>query len=189
MKGLSHYKPVGPHFIEGSSELLAENHWYAVHTRSRFENKVYNGFISKSIRAFLPRVQVMSRRKDRRKKIMVPMLPGYIFVNVRMDPYTYWDIIKTVGVVRIVNFKGIPVPAKEEEISNLMILDGTDRTVQNRSYMRRGDRVMIMEGPFKGLVGIYVRHKNKADRVVINIELLNRSMEVELEDWLLEKIP
>jgi transcription antitermination factor NusG len=189
LKGLQPYSPIEPHFIEKSTQLLAENHWYAVHTRSRFERKVYDGFMSKSIRAFLPRMQVMSRRKDRRKKILVPMLPGYIFVNVRMDPYTYWDIIKTVGVVRIVSFKGIPVPASEEEISNLMILDGTDRTVQNRSYIRKGDRVMIMEGPLKGLVGIYLRHKGRADRVVINIELLNRSMEVELEDWLLEKIP
>lgn len=176
------------HFIETPSELLSENHWYAVHTKSRFENKVFDGFTAKSIKAFLPKVQVMSRRKDRRKKIYVPLLPGYVFVNVKMNPENYWNIIKTVGVVRIVSFKGIPVPAKEEEISNLIILDGTDRTVQNRSYIRRGDRVMIMEGPLKGLVGIYLRHKGKADRVVINIELLNRSMEIELEDWLLEKI-
>lgn len=163
--------------------------WYAIHTRSRFERKVYEAFCGKSIEAFLPKKQVMSRRKDRRKKILVPLLPGYVFVQFDMNPETYWQIIKTVGVVRMVGFDGKPVPSRDEEISFLMILDGTDRTVQNRAYMKRGDRVMIMEGPLKGLVGFYLRHKGQSDKVVVSVELLQRSLAVEIEDWALEKVP
>lgn len=168
------------------SQILTK--WYAVHTRSRFEQKVYDGFCGKSIEVFLPKAQVMSRRKDRRKKILIPLLPGYVFVHSDLEPEEYWDIIKTVGVVRMVGFEGKPVPAKEEEISSLMILDGTDRTVQNRTYMKSGDRVMIMEGPLKGLVGFYLRHKGQSDKVVVSVELLHRSLAVEIEDWALEKI-
>ena len=76
-----------------------------------------------------------------------------------------------------------------KEISSLMILDGTNRTVRNRNYMKRGDRVMIMEGPLKGLVGFYVKHRGRSDKVVVSIELLQRSLAVEIEDWALEKIP
>ena len=162
--------------------------WYAIHTRSHYEQKVYDGFCGKSIETFLPKVQKMSRRKDRRKKILVPLIPGYIFVHFDMNPIAYWDIIKTVGVVRMVGFEGKPVPASEEEISSLMILDGTDRTVQNRAFMKRGDRVMIMEGPLKGLIGFYLRHKGQSDRVVVSIELLRRSLAVEIEGWALEKL-
>ena len=162
--------------------------WYAIHTRSRFEQKVYDGFCSKSIETFLPKVQVMSRRKDRRKKILIPLLPGYVFVHTDLKPEQYWDIIKTVGVVRMVGFEGNPVPANDREISSLMILNGTDHTVQNRAYMKRGDQVMIMEGPLKGLIGFYLHHKDHNDKVVVSIELLNRSLEVEIEDWALEKI-
>ena len=163
--------------------------WYALHTRSRFEQKVYDGLCGKSLEAFLPKVQVMSRRKDRRKKILVPLIPGYVFVRSPLDAEEYHRIIKTVGVVRIVSVKGRPVPADDQEISSLMILDGTDRTVQNRAYMRKGDRVMIMDGPLKGLTGFYLRPKGKTDRVVVSVELLQRSLEVEIEDWALEKIP
>ena len=163
-------------------------HWYAIHTRSRFEQKVYDGLCAKSIEVFLPKAQVMSRRKDRRKKILVPLLPGYIFVHMDMAPEHYWDVIKTVGVVRMVGFEGRPVPADEEEVRSLMILDGTDRTVHNRAYMKRGDRVMIMEGPLKGLVGLYKRHRGQSDRVVVSVELLKRSLAVEIEDWALEKL-
>ena len=162
--------------------------WYAVHTRSRFEQKVYDGIFGKSIEVFLPRIQVMSRRKDRRKKILVPLLPGYVFVRTDLNPEEYLNILKTVGVVRMVGFKGKPVPARNEEIASLMILDGTDRTVQNRAYMNKGDMVMIMEGPLKGLTGFYLGHKGGSDKVVVSIELLHRSLEVDLEDWTLEKI-
>ncbi|MFO7785002.1 MAG: UpxY family transcription antiterminator [Desulfatiglandales bacterium] len=162
--------------------------WYALHTRSRFEQVVYNGLRGKSLEAFLPRVQVMSRRKDRSKKILIPLLPGYVFVQSDMDPHRYWEIIKTTGVVRIVAFKGRPVPANDQEIDSLMILDGTDRTVENRSFMKKGDRVMIMDGPLKGLVGYYLKHKNNSEKVVVSVELLKRSMAVEIDGWALEKV-
>ena len=161
--------------------------WYALHTKSRFEQKVHDQLCRKSLETFLPRVEVWSRRKDRRKKILVPMLPGYVFVRSQLEAEEYYHIIKTIGVVRMIAFKGKPLPANDDEISSLMILNGTDHTVQNRSYMAKGNQVMIMEGPLKGLIGIYLRHKAKS-KVVVSLDLLQRSLEVEIEGWALEKV-
>ena len=161
--------------------------WYAVHTRSRFEQKVYTGINGKSIEVFLPRIQVMSRRKDRRKKILVPLIPGYVFVHTTLDYEEHLNILKTVGVVRMIGFEGKPIPVNDHEIASLKILDGTDRTVQNRDYIKTGDRVIIMEGPLKGLMGFYLHHRGQS-KVVVSVELLHRSLEVEIEDWALEKI-
>ena len=163
--------------------------WYAIRTRSNFEQKVYDILCNKAIEAFLPRIMVMSRRKDRRKKIYVPMISGYLFAHTDLNPEEHIRILQTVGVVNIVGVKGHPVPANEDEIASLMILDGTDHTVQNRSYMKTGERVMIMEGPLKGLSGFYIRHKDKSEKVVVSIELLQRSLEVEIDGYALEKLP
>jgi len=162
--------------------------WYAIHSRSRHEDVVLNGLKKKFIEAFLPKMQVMSRRKDRRKMILVPILPGYVFVHSDLNLNQYWDIIKTYGVVRILGIQGKPVSVRDEEIASLKTLHGTDRTVRNQAYMKEGDRVMIMEGPLKGLTGFYLRHKGKVDKVVISIELLQRSLVVEVEDLTIEKI-
>jgi len=162
--------------------------WYAIHSRSRHEGVVFDGLRKKSIDAFLPKVEVMSRRKDRRKRILVPLLPGYLFVHTDLDSYHYWDIITTYGVVKIVGIKGKPVPVKQEEILSLQILNGTDRTVRNQAYIKRGDMIMIMEGSLKGLTGFYLRHKGKSDKVVVSIELLQRSLAIEIESWIVEKI-
>jgi len=162
--------------------------WYAIHARSRHEDVVFQGLRKKLVEAFLPKIQVMSRRRDRRKRIFVPLLPGYVFVHTDLNPHQYWDIIKTYGVVRIIGVKGKPVPVQDEEIASLQILHGTDRTVRNQAYMKTGDRVMIVEGPLKGLTGFYLRHKGKSGKVVVSIELLQRSLAVEIENWIVEKI-
>ena len=105
-----------------------------------------------------------------------------------LNPDHYWDILKTYGVVRIIGTKGKPLPVRDEEIASLQTLHGTDRTVRNQAYMKKGNTVMIMEGPLKGLTGFYLRHKGKSDKVVISIELLQRSLAVEIENWAVEKI-
>lgn len=173
-----------------NSEDMRENkrQWYAVHARSRHEDVVFHGLERKTIEAFLPRVEVMSRRKDRRKRILVPLLPGYLFVHTDMNPNQYWDIIKTYGVVRVIGIEGKPVPVKDEEVVSLRILDGTDRTVRNQAYIKQGDKVMIMEGALKGLTGYYMKHKGQSDKVVVSIELLQRSLTVEIENWRVEKV-
>ena len=162
--------------------------WYAIHSRSRHEDVVFNGLSKKSIETFLPKAQVMSRRKDRRKRILVPLLSGYVFVRSDLSPEHYLDILKTYGVVRIIGINGLPVPIKDSEILSLQILNGTDRTVRNREYVKEGDRILIMDGPLKGLTGFYLRHKGKSDNVVISVELLQRSLVVEIENWRVEKV-
>lgn len=162
--------------------------WYAVHTRSRFEHIVREALGAKNIEAFYPRMLVMSKRKDRRLKIQVPILPGYVFVHSRLEAEEHLNILKTPGAVRFIGFDGTPAPADDAEIDSLKILDGTDRTVQNREYINRGDRVRIIEGPLEGLIGFYSRHKGKTGRVVVSVELLRRSLSVEIDDWVVERI-
>ena len=55
--------------------------WYVLHTKSRFENVVYDGLCKKSVDVFLPKVMVRSKRRDRKLMIRVPLFPGYVFVK------------------------------------------------------------------------------------------------------------
>jgi len=79
--------------------------WYAIYTRSRHEEKVYTGLRNKDFEVFLPKAETWSRRKDRRKKILLPLFPGYVFVHSRIDNHIRHDILKTIGVVRILGFQ------------------------------------------------------------------------------------
>ncbi len=54
--------------------------WYAIHTRSRHEKQVDLFLSERGIETFLPLVHTLSRWKDRKKYVDLPLFPGYMFV-------------------------------------------------------------------------------------------------------------
>ena len=167
----------------------AEQAWYVLHTRSRFEQVVFDGLEGKRLETFLPKITVMSKRRDRRKKIRVPLFPGYIFVKSDLNAYERLEIVKTVGVVRIVGNKDGPVPVPDESIDSLRIMVVGDHDVHTgQMRLKKGDRVMVVEGPFAGVTGIFVRYKG-AHRVVVSVEALGQYAGVDVPEEYVEKIP
>jgi len=166
-----------------------ERAWYVLHTRSRFENVVFEGLDGKKLETFLPKITVMSKRRDRRKKIRVPLFPGYVFVKSDLNVYERLEIVKTVGVVRIVGNKDGPVSVPEESITSLQIMVVGDNDVHTgKMRLKHGDRVMVVEGPFAGVSGIFVRYKG-AQRVIVSIEALGQYAAVDVPEEHVEKIP
>ena len=90
--------------------------WYVLHTRSRFETVVHDGLTKKAHDVFLPKVRVRSKRRDRKVMIDVPLFPGYVFVKSNLHPTHHIDIVKTVGAVRLIGNKQIPVAVPDETI-------------------------------------------------------------------------
>jgi len=162
--------------------------WYAVYTRSRHEEKVYSRLKNKDFEVFLPKAETWSRRKDRRKKIWVPLFPGYIFVQNQLDNCSHHDILKTIGVVRIMGIKGHPMPIPEEEIVSLKLMVNSGQLVFPHDYIKTGDKVTVIDGPLEGVVGTILRSNSKKDKFVVSISLLQRSIAVEMNEWAVQKI-
>ena len=93
--------------------------WYCIHTRSRHEEVVFQRLEDKKIHSFLPRLEVWSRRKDRRKKIQKALFPGYLFVHGILDPLHRLEILKTAGVVRILGNEKGPSPVPDFQIDSI----------------------------------------------------------------------
>ncbi|MBT8406040.1 MAG: antitermination protein NusG, partial [Deltaproteobacteria bacterium] len=73
--------------------------WYAIYVQVRHESKVYSRLLGKSFECLLPQIERWSRRRDRRKKIQVPIFPGYLFIRAALDNYEQVRILQTPGVV------------------------------------------------------------------------------------------
>jgi transcription elongation factor/antiterminator RfaH len=169
--------PDGPATLIG--DLLVPR-WYVLHTRSRFESVVVDGLSRKQVEAYLPRITVPSKRRDRRQMIQVPLFPGYVFVRSDLNPYQQLEIVKTVGVVRFIASRQGPLPVGDEVISSLRIMVTADRQIITGRRLRLGDRVMVVEGPMSGVVGSFVRYRGRG-RVVVNIEALGQYAAVEID--------
>jgi len=157
--------------------------WYVLHTKSRFENVVNDGLIKKSIEAFLPKIKVRSKRRDRKAIIRVSLFPGYLFVKSNLNPYEHIEIVKTVGAVRIVGNKDGPLAVPQGNIESLKIMVAGNNDVTTGKHFRKGDMVMVINGSFAGVTGTFIRYKGK-ERVVVYIESLGQfaSVEVSADD-------
>ncbi len=165
-----------------------EDAWYVLHTKSRFENVVHEGLLKKNLDVFLPKIKVQSKRRDRRLMIMVPLFPGYLFVRTDLNPHRHLEIVKTVGAVRLIGTKQGPVPVPDDTIASLEIMISTELPVATGSRLQKGDRVMVISGPFAGVTGTFVRYRGKR-RVVVNIEALGQYAGVEVDDSDVEPLP
>jgi transcription elongation factor/antiterminator RfaH len=168
------------------SEL--EKLWYVLHTKSRFENVVNDGLLRKQIEVFLPKMTVKSKRRDRKAMIRVPLFPGYVFVKTDLHPHHHLEIVKTAGAVRLIGSHQGPVPVLEETVESLKIMVSTDLPVNTGDRLQKGDRVMVVLGPFAGVTGTFVRYGGQG-RVIVNIEALGQYAGVEVSEEDLEILP
>jgi transcriptional antiterminator NusG len=155
--------------------------WYVLHTKSRFENVVHDGLGKKSIEVFLPKITVRSKRRDRKAMIRVPLFPGYLFVKTDLAPESHLEIVKTAGAVRLIGSKQGPVSVPEETIDSLKIMVAGDHLVTTGCNLKKGDKVLVVSGPFVGVAGTFVRYGGKG-RVVVNIEALGQYAGVEVSE-------
>jgi transcription elongation factor/antiterminator RfaH len=165
-----------------------ERLWYVLHTKSRHEKVVNDLLLKKSLEAYLPLVTVRSKRRDRKVMIRVPLFPGYLFVKTDLHPNSHLEVVKTAGAVRLIGNKLGPVPVPDETVDSLQIMVESNHPVTTGHRLKSGDRVMVVYGPFAGVVGNFVRYGGKG-RVIINIDVLGQYAGVEVGEEDIEIIP
>src|SRR5207249_1760602 len=99
-----------------------ENHWYAVQTRSRHEKQVAQMLQRIDLETYLPLLKTWSRRLDRKQKIEVPALPGYLFVRCALLPERRAAIKRALGVVGLVESCGRPCVIPPAQIDSLQVV-------------------------------------------------------------------
>lgn len=164
--------------------------WFALLTRSNFEQTVYSRISKKKIEAFLPSTKKHSTRKDRKLMIETPLFPGYLFVKSTKAPVDQLPILKTLGAVRFLGNSTGPVAVPENQIESLKRLTSVTQDLVTGSIikLKKGDPVIILEGPMAGLKGEFFEHKGRC-RVIIKVDLLGRYAGVEVDFDKVEKIP
>lgn len=170
--------------------MIEPSNWFALLTRSNFEQIVYNNIIQKQIPAFLPLTKRRSRRKDRNLMIEAPLFSGYFFVKSTFDPYDQLNILKTFGAVKLLGNKSGPVPVPQSQIESLKIMTSAnvDLITGSTVNLKKGDPVMILKGAMAGVKGEFSRHKGKG-RVIIKIDIMGQYAGVEVIESNIEKVP
>jgi len=162
--------------------------WFCLYTRSRHEEVVQQRLEEKNIHVFLPLIEVWSKRKDRRKKIKKPLFPGYLFFYEKLNPANRLAILKTLGVVKILGNEKGPVSIPEVQIESIRKTLSSQAAISPFPYLREGQLVRVTEGPLRDCEGFLLKIKEGKQRLVISLDLLKRSVCVEIDGISVEPV-
>jgi transcription antitermination factor NusG len=159
--------------------------WYALYTNARHEKVVAKQLEERRIETFLPLYRTWHRWKDRRKQVELALFPSYVFI--RIEEQQKLPVLKVPGAVHVVSFNGKMAALPEREIEALRNALENEIYAEPCPYLRVGRRVRVVRGPMMGAEGILSRKKDKC-RVVISVDVLMRSVAVEVDGTDLEAI-
>jgi transcription antitermination factor NusG len=161
---------------------ISTHFWYALQVQPRLANAASSVLRSKGYEEFLPLYSEYRRWSDRVKRINVALFPGYLFCKFdlcdRLVP-----VLTTPGLISIVGAGKQPIPVPEEEIESVRRVIRSGLAAQPWPYLGIGCRVYLESGPLAGLEGI-VTDTDKIYRLVVSVNLLQRSVAVEIDrEW------
>jgi len=152
--------------------------WRILYVRARFEKKIEKQLLDMGIKTFLPLREVLRQWTDRRKKVVVPLFPSYIFVHVNER-----QRIKTLdvfGTVKYVQFSGKLAEVRPDIIESIRIaVDGPARLNVVSTQLKPGASVKVMYGPLAGMRGNLVEYRG-SKKVAIILESIQQALVVEV---------
>jgi transcription antitermination factor NusG len=110
-------------------------------------------------------VKQVKQWSDRKKKVEVPLINSYVFVNIEESDRNI--VFEIPGVVRYLFWLGKPAVIQEQEIEVLRAsLKGILSTVEVNG-IQPGDNLTISNGPFQGKEGVVSQVEKNNIRLVL----------------------
>ena len=159
--------------------------WFAIQTRHRHEKRVAARLREANIETFLPLHRSAHRWKNGvTAHVDLPLFPSYLFAKV--PRHERLRVLREPGVLSIAASNASPTPIPDTDMVQLRIAAESFQA-QPHPYLCIGERVRVVAGPFAGLEGLLLRRKQEL-RVVISIEVIMRSITVEVSELEIEPV-
>jgi transcription antitermination factor NusG len=160
--------------------MIQGRFWRVFYTDPRAEKKCEERLYDRHIEVFLPTHTVLRQWSDRKKKIVEPLFRNYIFAHV--DERDRLRVLQTEGIVRCVSFNGQPAVVSDEEIEYIrqVISHGGEFAVVD--YVPRpsvGSKVIVTEGPMRGLRGEVREHRGQT-HILVSIAAIRQALRVNI---------
>ncbi len=175
-----------------------EKEWYVVSTYSGHEAKVKEkleakvesmGLQDSIFRIIIPETTEVEVKDGVKKEKVKKMFPSYVLVEMIMNDEVWYIVRNTPGVTGFIGSSGKgakPTPLLPQEIDKILANMGMSR-VNIESEMAVGDKVNIVDGPFKGMMGKVDSIDLENNRLNVLIDLFGQETPVEVEVYQVSK--
>lgn len=152
-----------------------------INTKPKKEFQVERLFIEGGFRIYNPKYSYEKKIKT--------FFPGYEFIYFDY-PAQYRMVRYTRGVNRVVGNREGPIPIEPEMIEQIRMreVDGLIELDKYGEEPQVGDEIIVMEGPMKGLRGIFKREVSEKERVLILLNYVSYQGQLIISKKKLKKI-
>ena len=151
--------------------------WFVLYTKANQEIKVTEQLNKIGVSCYCPTVTIIKQYSDRKKKVLKPLIPSYVFVFIEEGRRN--DVFSVFGVVRYMFWLGKPAVVREKEVELMKkYLDGEFQSVSLTNFTK-GQLHKVSEGVFAGKIGRVIEiQKNK---IKLQLESLGMIVTLKLE--------
>ena len=164
--------------------------WLLLQVKPRQELRALENLERQKGECYCPQIKLEKLSRGNRIQVEEALFPGYLFINAQPEQtgLTYTSIRSSRGVSKIVGFGIEPIKIPESLIQQIK-----QREIEGLTYTKAdnlpqaGDKIDIIEGPFKGLQAIY-SHTHGQQRSVVLINLLHQQAPITLTNTQIKKL-
>ena len=165
--------------------------WYVINTYSGHENKVKTNLEhriesmnqrSRFRRVVVPTEQVIETKDGQKVQAEKRTLPGYVLVNMDMNPDA-WTVVKnTPGVTGFVGAGATHAPLSQPEVDRILHTASPQQLAAARALVefQLGESVKITSGPLADFDGEITDVNADAQKLQVMVNIFERQVPVEV---------
>ncbi len=159
--------------------------WYVIQVRTGSEKEIVKQcrtVIPQEIleSSFLPYFEEMKRYQGswhRQKKLL---FPGYVFLISKDSGVLYQGLKKVIGLTKLLKTGEQIIALTEAEKAFLLKLGGEEQLVKMSTGLMEQDRIVILNGPLKGLEGYIKRIDRHRREACLELPLFGRMLDTKV---------
>jgi len=145
--------------------------WYLVRTKTGKERWVRDQLRPMVGEVFLPMLRAKAPRWGRMTMSVGPLFPCYVFARFELEA-RYFDVKYMAGVRGIVSAGADPLAVPDAIVAEIRRRGIDDIVEITEPPFDSGQRVTVVEGPFRGFEAVFDRYLSGAERVAILLSAL-----------------
>jgi transcriptional antiterminator NusG len=143
-------------------------------------------------RLIVPKKMLPIRRMGKTIQKLAPVFPGYIFIeseDILAELDILWAIRRTAGFIRFLRESSSPTPLSDRDVTLLRrFMSFGEYADTSKVTFDENDRIVVLEGPLKGLEGQIVKVNRRKGRAKVLLDMYGESFPIDLGFEVVERV-
>jgi len=155
--------------------------WYLIQAKPKSEQIAKENLERQGFETYLPLILGVVKRRGKTTKSIQPMFPRYLFIYLSDKTDDWGPIRSTLGVSALVRFGMTPAKVPDYLIDGLKENENTEGIHElTMKPMSKGDKLLIVEGPFEGYEATLFSQESDV-RLVVLLKIVENFVKVKIQ--------